>query len=88
MLKKQKRFIIMFLLQSHSDIGCTWSGFVDPESKITKFTIMFGTRQGYDDVSGAVHMPGTQQKYYAKGNIIIKVAKGNIIKLAKCNVTI
>jgi len=47
---------------------------------------MFGTRQGYDDVSGAVHMPGTQQKYYAKGNIMITLAKGNIIvTLAKCN---
>ncbi|XP_060596420.1 uncharacterized protein LOC132750448 [Ruditapes philippinarum] len=53
-------------VQSHSDIKCTWKGFVDKESKIAKYYIIFGSRQGYDDLRSSEEISGDTTEFSAK----------------------
>lgn len=43
---------------------------MDPESRIEKYFIMFGTREGYDDVATAVEISGNKYTYHGKGEFI------------------
>lgn len=55
------------LIQTHSQVECTWAGFEDLQSPITSFTFYMGTQPGLDDVIAPVIMEGHVTSYTVSG---------------------
>ncbi|XP_053401006.1 uncharacterized protein LOC123523226 isoform X2 [Mercenaria mercenaria] len=53
-------------VQSQSVIECTWTGFVDKESGIASYNIIFGSKQGYGDLKISEAIPGVTTSFSAK----------------------
>ncbi|XP_052806226.1 uncharacterized protein LOC128235445 [Mya arenaria] len=50
-------------IQSHFNVTCEWSGFADVQSKVDRFYILFGFREGFDDLAPAYELSGDIHSY-------------------------